>query len=79
MVIDSIVKLTEDTPSNAARLCGDLPPLRSNVTGKEKLVSRNGGVPFAVLQLEPWNPSTGSQKINNIHQLFEAYPTQLDS
>lgn len=79
MVIDSIVKLTEDTDANAARLKGSAPKLKSKVTGEERLVSRNGGIPYAVLQLEDWNPSTATQKLNNLHQIFEAHPAELDS
>jgi hypothetical protein len=79
LVIDTFVKLTEDTPGNEARELGKAASLKSKVTGKETLVSRNGGVPFAVLQLEPWNPSTPTQKLNNLHQLYAANHNQLDS
>ena len=78
LVIDSVVRLSEDTDANEARLQGRSAPLRSRVTGKEKLVSRNGGVPYAIIQLETWNPSTPTQKTNNLHQLFENHP-ELDS
>jgi hypothetical protein len=52
--------------------------LRPKITGEEKLVSRNGGKPYALIQLECWNPSTPMQKTNNLHQLFDAHP-ELDS
>jgi len=78
LVIDSIVRLSEDTTNNAARLQGKSAPLRSKITGEEKLVSRNGGTPYAVIQLECWNASTPTQKINNLYQLFNSHP-ELDS
>lgn len=78
IIIDSIVKLSIDTPSNTARLAGSAPPLKSDFTTEERLVSYNGGVPFAVLQLEDWNPSTPTQKMNNLHQVLDANP-ELDS
>lgn len=82
-MIDSIVRLTEDTAPNAARAEGKAPSLKRSKFDAEdteqKLVSRNGGVPFAVLQLEPWNPSTPTQKMNNLNQLIEEHPTELDS
>ena len=78
MIIDSIVALREDTPSNMARLDGKAGPLHSKVTGKEHFVSRNGGTPYAVVQIETWNPSTPVQKMNNLHQLFAAH-SELDS
>ena len=52
LIIDSVVRLLEDTAANTARLAGKAAPLRSKVTGEEKLVSRNGGKPYTVIQLE---------------------------
>ena len=78
LVIDSIVRLSGDIVANVARLAGKAQPLRPKITGEEKLVSRNGGKPYALIQLECWNPSTPMQKTNNLHQLFDAHP-ELDS
>lgn len=78
LVIDSIVKLSVETTANEARLAGKAPSLKSDFSTEERLVSYNGGQPFAVLQLELWNPSTPTQKFNNIHQILESDP-QLDS
>lgn len=68
----------EDTAPNRARLAGAAPPLKSKLTGAEKLVSRSGGKPYAVIQLEKWNPSTATQKVNNVLQLLEAHQ-ELDA
>jgi hypothetical protein len=78
LIIDSIVRLLEDTAPNRARLAGTAPALKSRITGDEKLVSRSGGKPYAIIQLEPWNPSTATQKVNNVCQLLEAH-SELDA
>lgn len=78
LVIDSLVRLSVDTAPNRARATEATPPLKSNITGEERLVSFNGGRPFAVLQLEHWNPSTPTQKINNLEQVLKEHP-ELDS
>ncbi|GAQ93096.1 hypothetical protein KFL_012960010 [Klebsormidium nitens] len=68
IIIDSIVRLSLDTRMNAERLEGRRAPLVHH-GGKQVLVSRNGGVPFAVLQAEKYSPSTAAQKVNNLAQL----------
>jgi hypothetical protein len=78
IIIDSIVLLSTETIMNRERLDGARRPLEQ-FGGKQELVSRNGGRPFAVLQAERNNPSTASQKINNIDQLFSSQPDLFDS
>jgi hypothetical protein len=65
IIIDSIVHLTEDTAMNRERLEGTRKPLQ-HYGDKQVLDSRNGGFPYAVVQAERYNPSTSSQKINNL-------------
>lgn len=71
IIIDSIMRLSLDTPMNAERLDGRRAPLKQH-GGKEVLLSRNGGVPYAVLQAEKYSPSTAAQKVNNLEQLWES-------
>ena len=71
LVIDSMVWLTTDIEANKKRLAGKLPPLKRR--RGTALISRNGGVPFAVLQIEHFSPSTPPQKANNYLQLCDKY------
>ena len=72
LVIDSMVWLTTDIDANKKRLAGKLPPLKRR--RGTALVSRNGGIPFAVLQIEHFSPSHPPQKANNYLQLCDKYP-----
>jgi hypothetical protein len=76
-MIDSIVRLSEDTLMNRERLEGKRKPLQQ-FGGMEVLVSRNGGFPNAVVQAERYNPSTACQKVNNLEQLWTASPEDWD-
>jgi len=77
LVIDSLVRLRLDTAANKARARGEGRALQNDF-GNERVVSCTGGEPFAVLQNEMWNPSTPTQKANNVEQLLTARP-DMDS
>jgi hypothetical protein len=73
IIIDSIVALELDTKPNQDRAAGKKPMLKRH-GGKSEVQSRNGGQPFAVIQIERYNPSDACQKINNMHQLKLSHP-----